>query len=79
MEGLSWMDQSDVTARVSNYISKFLRDNFGKGPESVYTTINDMYITIYIRNFISPPEKVLLKKSVICRGNKGSCYVDINT
>ncbi|MCT2534466.1 DUF2294 domain-containing protein [Aquibacillus koreensis] len=60
MEGLKQMDQSDVTARVSSYISKTLRDNFGKGPESVHTSINDMYITIYIRNFVSPTEKVLL-------------------
>jgi uncharacterized protein YbcI len=55
-------DNRQTTAEISNYISKMLRDHFGKGPEAVYVSIGYTFITIYIRNFISPVEKVLLKQ-----------------
>jgi uncharacterized protein YbcI len=45
---------------VSSYIGKLLRDYFGKGPESVYVSINHSIITMYLRNFISPMESVLM-------------------
>jgi uncharacterized protein YbcI len=45
---------------VSSYIGKLLRDNFGKGPESVYVSLNNSIITMYLRNFISPMESVLM-------------------
>lgn len=37
------MDQLDTNNKqqaVSSYIGKLLRDNFGKGPESVYVSLN---------------------------------------
>ena len=46
---------------LASYIGKLLRDNFGKGPESVFVTIDQSVITIYLRNFISPTEKILIE------------------
>jgi uncharacterized protein YbcI len=51
------------TTELSSYISKILRDNFGKGPESVHISLGGTFITVYIRNFISPTEKVLIKQA----------------
>jgi uncharacterized protein YbcI len=45
---------------LASYIGKLLRDNFGKGPEAIYVSISHMFITVYLRNFISPMERVLL-------------------
>lgn len=50
------------TGELSSYISKILRDNFGKGPESVYVTLGKTFIIVYIRNFLSPTEKVLMNQ-----------------
>ncbi|WP_338470914.1 Na-translocating system protein MpsC family protein [Niallia sp. XMNu-256] len=50
------------SSELSSYISKMLRNNFGKGPESVYVSISGTFITFYIRNFLSPTEKVLMKQ-----------------
>ncbi|WP_186576349.1 Na-translocating system protein MpsC family protein [Aquibacillus kalidii] len=57
------MEESSNSAELSKYISKFLRENFGKGPESVHVSIKYTFITIYIRNFISPPEKVMMNQN----------------
>ncbi|WP_407270816.1 Na-translocating system protein MpsC family protein [Radiobacillus sp. PE A8.2] len=52
----------DKTAALSNFLSKLLRDNFGKGPEGVYVSIANKYITFHVRKFMSPTEKILLRK-----------------
>ncbi|WAH37272.1 Na-translocating system protein MpsC family protein [Alicyclobacillus dauci] len=58
------MENTGVQVRqeIAGYIGKLLRDNFGKGPESVYVTIGDTCISAYIRNFLSPMEKILLEE-----------------
>jgi uncharacterized protein YbcI len=48
------------TVELSSYISKILRDYFGKGPESVHVSLGKTFIVVYIRNFLSPTEKVLM-------------------
>lgn len=48
---------------LGSFIGKLLRDNFGKGPESVYVTIKNKYIVIYLRKFISPIENLLLEEN----------------
>jgi uncharacterized protein YbcI len=50
------------TGELSSYISKILRDHFGKGPESVYVSLGKTFIIFYIRNFLSPTEKVLMNQ-----------------
>jgi uncharacterized protein YbcI len=47
---------------ISSYISKILRKNFGKGPQSCQTNLNGKHMVTYIRGFVSPMEEVLLEK-----------------
>jgi uncharacterized protein YbcI len=53
---------SNKQQEVSSYIGKLLREYFGKGPESVYVSLTDSIITMYLRNFISPMESVLMAR-----------------
>lgn len=48
---------------LGGYISTILRKHFGKGPTSVYVTIQRPYVAIHFRGFISPIEKILLKQN----------------
>ena len=58
----NWNQGHKQSAELSSNISKILRDNFGKGPESVYVSLGGTFITFYIRNFLSPTEKVLMNQ-----------------
>ncbi|WHX98174.1 Na-translocating system protein MpsC family protein [Neobacillus sp. DY30] len=51
------------TAELSSYISKTLRDYFGKGPEAVHVTLGKTFMIVYIRNFLSPTERVLMNQN----------------
>jgi uncharacterized protein YbcI len=46
-------------------IGKLLRDNFGKGPDSIFVTIKEPVITVYLKHFLSPTEKVLLDQEQV--------------
>ncbi|WP_088102033.1 Na-translocating system protein MpsC family protein [Halalkalibacter urbisdiaboli] len=50
------------TKEISSYISKLLRDTFGKGPEGVYISFGYSFVTIYIRNLLSPTDKILMEQ-----------------
>ncbi|MBM7691044.1 uncharacterized protein YbcI [Peribacillus deserti] len=50
----------NIQTEFSSYIGKLFRNQFGKGPESVFITISDSFLSIYLRNFLSPLEKALL-------------------
>ncbi|MBM7553814.1 Na-translocating system protein MpsC family protein [Thalassobacillus pellis] len=54
------MDSKSLQAEIASYTGKLLRDNFGKGPSSVYVSIEEPYITIYLREFLAPMERVLI-------------------
>lgn len=56
------MQKNSIEAEVANYTGKLLRDHFGKGPGSVYVSIKETFITIYLKDFLAPIEKVLLTK-----------------
>ncbi|MBM7691045.1 uncharacterized protein YbcI [Peribacillus deserti] len=56
------MENKPPEIAIASYVGKLLRDNFGKGPESVYVSIAGPFIIIHIRNFISPMEEALLKQ-----------------
>jgi uncharacterized protein YbcI len=55
-----FLENKQVQTELAGYIGRTLRENFGKGPESVFVSYNDTVMTIYLRNFISPSENVLL-------------------
>ncbi|GGH85493.1 uncharacterized protein YbcI [Pullulanibacillus pueri] len=44
---------------LASFVGKLLRDHFGKGPESVYVSTQGPFLTIYLKNFLSPMESVL--------------------
>ncbi|MBJ6363983.1 Na-translocating system protein MpsC family protein [Paenibacillus sp. GCM10012307] len=48
---------------IASYTGKMLRDHFGKGPESVFVSIGSNVISIYLRNFVTPSERVLLEQN----------------
>lgn len=56
------MSSNPQQTELASYIGKLLRDNFGKGPESVFVTIEKSVITVYLRNFMSPTERVLIEQ-----------------
>lgn len=60
-------DEKVIEKEVGSYISTLLRDYFGKGPSSIYVTVNSPYITIHLRGFLAPTEKFLLKQNEIRR------------
>ncbi len=51
---------NDSEKELSSYTGRVLREHFGKGPGSVYATITPPYITVYMKNFLSPIENKLL-------------------
>lgn len=57
------MSNDQMVGEIARFIGKLLRENFGKGPESVYVHIENELITVYLRNFISPTEKVLINQN----------------
>ncbi|WP_409298611.1 DUF2294 domain-containing protein [Peribacillus sp. SCS-26] len=50
----------NIQKEFGSFIGRLFRTQFGKGPESVYVTINESYVSIYLGNFLSPLEKALL-------------------
>ncbi|WP_077624347.1 DUF2294 domain-containing protein [Sediminibacillus massiliensis] len=56
------METKNIEAEIASFIGKLIRDNFGKGPSSVYVTCVKPFITIYLRDFLAPMERVLLKQ-----------------
>ncbi|MCR6105179.1 DUF2294 domain-containing protein [Salipaludibacillus agaradhaerens] len=56
------VNDSKVYAQISSYIGRLIREKFGKGPTSVYVTIKHPYMTIYLKDFLAPMERVLLEK-----------------
>ncbi|WP_253701173.1 Na-translocating system protein MpsC family protein [Bacillus sp. FJAT-29814] len=54
------MEKKQVQMELASYIGRTLRENFGKGPESVFVSLGDSILTVYLRNFSTPMENVLL-------------------
>ncbi|WP_236634695.1 Na-translocating system protein MpsC family protein [Alteribacter lacisalsi] len=49
-------------SELASYTGRLFRDNFGKGPQSVYVSIEHPVVTIYLRDFLAPMERVLDKQ-----------------
>ncbi|MFB4163823.1 DUF2294 domain-containing protein [Alteribacillus sp. JSM 102045] len=56
------MEKTSVQAEIASYTGKLLRDNFGKGPSSVYVSIKKPFVTIHLRDFLAPMERVLVSQ-----------------
>ncbi|NKE07661.1 Na-translocating system protein MpsC family protein [Mesobacillus selenatarsenatis] len=63
------MDLRNKEKDLGSYIGRILREHFGKGPGSVFATIAHPYITVYIKDFLSPMEDKLMT-------NEQSKYVE---
>lgn len=50
---------------LASHIGKMLRDAFGKGPQSIYVSIDRPFIIVYLRSFLTPTEKILLNQGQI--------------
>jgi len=46
---------------ISSYVSKLLRQNFGRGPEACFASAGSRFLVITVRGFLSPMEEVLLQ------------------
>ncbi|MDN7242032.1 Na-translocating system protein MpsC family protein [Planococcus sp. N028] len=55
--------EKTIHTEIGSYISALLRDHFGKGPTSVYVAFARPFITVHLRGFLTPTEKVLLKQN----------------
>ncbi|WP_216830158.1 Na-translocating system protein MpsC family protein [Alkalihalobacterium elongatum] len=58
----SFRQQEDLL-QLSSTLSKMLKQKFGKGPESCFVTNHSDGLTVYIRNFITPAEEVLIESN----------------
>lgn len=54
--------EKTMHTEVGSYISTLLRDHFGKGPTSVFVTVKPPFISIHLRGFLAPTERILLKQ-----------------
>lgn len=52
-----------LQSEISGYISTLLRTHFGKGPTSTFVTITRPFVTIHLRGFLAPTEKVLMDQN----------------
>jgi len=51
----------DELKKISSYVSKLLRQKFGRGPEACFASAGSKFLVITIRGFLSPMEEVLLQ------------------
>lgn len=56
------MNENYFQNKIASHIGKMLRDAFGKGPQSIYVSIDHPFIVVYLRNFLTPVEKILLSQ-----------------
>ncbi|NMO94431.1 Na-translocating system protein MpsC family protein [Paenibacillus lemnae] len=47
---------------IASFTGKLLREHFGKGPESVLVSMGGQYITLYLRNFLTSSERMLVQQ-----------------
>ncbi|MDQ0430305.1 uncharacterized protein YbcI [Planomicrobium stackebrandtii] len=66
-------------AEIGGYVSGIFRKHFGKGPTSVYVTINRSFVTIHFRGLLAPTERLLVKQNELKRvlENRDLMMVDL--
>lgn len=48
---------------IAGYIGRLIRENFGKGPTSVYVTLEHPFLVIHLRDFLAPMEAILVSQN----------------
>jgi uncharacterized protein YbcI len=56
------LEKNELLTELNSFVGRLLRDHFGKGPESVYVSMNTHTITFHLRGFLSPMEKILMNQ-----------------
>ena len=56
------MTEQDKLDFISSYISKLMRKNFGRGPQSCRATLSKKHLVVYIQGFITPMEQILIQQ-----------------
>ncbi|MBT2582698.1 Na-translocating system protein MpsC family protein [Planococcus sp. ISL-109] len=51
-----------MQSEIGGYVSTVVREHFGKGPTSVFVIVKPPFVVVHLRGFLSPTEKILLKK-----------------
>lgn len=59
------MNEKYFQNEIASHMGKMLRDAFGKGPQAIYVSVEHPFIIIYLRNFLTPTEKILLSQGQI--------------
>ncbi|MGO4111131.1 Na-translocating system protein MpsC family protein [Paenibacillus sp. YAF4_2] len=59
------LDKQAAQSEIASYVGRLLRESFGKGPQSIFVSINRPFVVLYLRNFLSPTEKILLDQGQI--------------
>ncbi|WP_201003962.1 Na-translocating system protein MpsC family protein [Paenibacillus glycanilyticus] len=57
--------EKEAQAEIASYVGRLLREAFGRGPQSIFVSINRPFVVLYLRNFLSPTEKILLEQDQI--------------
>ncbi|WP_246944144.1 Na-translocating system protein MpsC family protein [Bacillus pinisoli] len=57
-------NQEDLL-QLGSSLSRMLKQRFGKGPETCFVTLHSERLTIFVRNFITPAEEVLIERNQI--------------
>ncbi|WP_308635814.1 Na-translocating system protein MpsC family protein [Paenibacillus silvisoli] len=57
--------ENQAQSEIASYVGRLLRETFGKGPQSIFISIKRPFVVFYLRNFLSPTEKILLQQNEI--------------
>lgn len=58
-------NEKQLQNEIASHIGRLLREAFGKGPQSIFVNISRPFIVIYLRNFLSSTEKILLQQDQV--------------
>ncbi len=56
------MNLKEQQKELAGFTAGLLRKHFGKGPESVFVSISEEIVCIYVRDLLTPVERVLLER-----------------
>lgn len=59
------MLDKQAQTEIASYVGRLLREAFGKGPQSIFVSINRPFVVLYLKSFLSPTEKILLQQDQI--------------